>query len=563
MAGPTLSTRKELLLLYACFHLLYAASSPGDLMTDSQTRWNAAERLLDTGWVDVTPETASLYAPGRDGKLYMPWSMGQSVLLLPFVLAGRIMAALPLPLPGTSEMYGQFLACMLLFPATGALCLVLVYRIALDAGFAQQAARLAAIVLGLATMHWQHSVNSVDETQAAVCILAALWATQRVWRRAADSRPGREHAYASGEGMPPVDGERGRPARRAFTPLPYRLIACAALGVGLWFRLPSIALIGLILLLGIVFELVSLADAPARRRALLRWIAAGVIGAGPLLAAFAWFNWVRFGSPLETGYAAVMRDRLGVDGLFDTPLWFGLTGMLISPGKGIFVFNPILLLAIPGGWLLWRRDRRLALVIAAVFAVSVLLHARHSTWAGDLTWGSRYLVSQLGLLTLALLPLLPASGTKPRRWSSRSRRGAVFVGLLSLSVVIQASSVVYNYGLEFFQDRRQGLIPDGYIWRPAESQLVRRCQNLYLHAIGRPNYTSIPPEIVRPELHHLVTTPEQVERLHALHFFPFKALAVTGSRPLFAVLLVLWLTLLTLLAWVSLYWRRCVRLSQG
>ncbi|MEP0845544.1 MAG: hypothetical protein HRF50_01840 [Phycisphaerae bacterium] len=518
-----LSTRKELALLFAFFHLLYAASSPGDLMTDSQTRWNVAVRLVDTGWVDVTPESAALYARGVDGRLYMPWSLGQSLLLVPFVAAGRMIAALPLPLPGDAQMYGQFLACMLLFPALGALSAALVYCIALDAGASRRAARWAAICLGLATMHWQHSVNSVDESQAAVCILLALWATQRAWSASDAAVPG----------PPPL---RFR----------YSLIACVAAGAGLWFRLPSVLFIGVIVTLGALFELCALAGAGARLRAVLRWAIAGLIGFAPLVLAYGWFNSVRFGSPLETGYERVMHERLGV-GLFDTPLWFGAAGMLVSPGKGLFVFDPVLLLAIPGIVALWRANRRLAGIVAAVFVASVLFHGRHTTWAGDLTWGTRYLVSQLGVWVLALLPRL-----------ERPRLGAAFKWLFSLSVAIQVSSVVYNYGLEFFQDRRHGLIPDGYIWRPAESQLACRVANIFRHLSGRPNYDSIPPAVVRPELHHLLTTQDEVRRLHAVHFFPFKALAATGNRKLFVALLVCWLALLAALLATGAYWRRRV-----
>lgn len=508
--------RRELALLYLFFHLLYAASSPGDLMTDTQTRWNVARRILDTGWVDVEPGMAALWTEGIDGRKYTVWSLGQSILFLPFVLAGRALAALPLALPGDADQYGQFLACVLLFPAIGALGPLLVFLIAQQAGFSLRAARRGAVTLGVATMHWQHSVNSVDETQAALCILLAFWAVQREW---------------------------------ADDALRWPLLAWLATGLGLWFRLPSVLLTGVTLGIGFGFKLASVQAAGGRWAVLRRWVLSGLVAGGPLFAAFGWLNAVRFGSPLETGYAAVMRERLGL-GLFETPFWFGLAGMLFSPGKGLFVFNPILLAALPGIAGLWGRQRRLAVLVAAVLLVSLSFHARHTTWAGDLTWGTRYLVSQLGLWVLALLPLL-----------ERVRLGWVLRGLLAVSVAIQAASVVYNYGLEFFQDRRHGLVPDAYIWRPAESQLFCRFRNLALHALGRPNYTSIPPAVVRPELHHLRTSPEEVRRLHTLHFFPFKARAATGNLRVFRVLLVLWIALLVATAAAGLLWRRVARVQ--
>ncbi len=512
-----LPVKRELLLLFATFHLLYAATSPGDLMTDTQTRWLVAQRWLDTGWIDVEPGTVPLWAAGTDGRQYMVWSLGQSVLFVPFVLAGRAIDALPIPLPGSADLYGQFLACLGLFPALGAASLVVLYRIVIESGFSRRAARWLAVALGAGTMHWQHSVNSVDESQAALCILLTVWAVQRSWR---------------------LDAMR------------WPIVAGVATACGVWFRLPSFLFCGVILAAGAAFRCCPDGGATiswARHAA--RW-AAAALAAAPLVALFAWFNFVRFGSPLETGYEQVMRDRLGV-GMFDTPAWFGALGMLISPGKGVFVFNPVLLACIPGVWLLARARPRLAIIVLGVVAAGVALHSRHTTWAGDLTWGTRYLVSQLGVWTLALAPLV-----------DRARPAAALRVLLYVSIALQGASVFYSYGLEFFQDRRHGMIPDGYIWRPAESQLVCRIRNLVLHAVGAPSYESTPPATPRPELHQLITTRDEVRRLHAVHFFPFKALAATGDRRLFLVLLPVWLAIVAGAAVSAAAWRRAVLISE-
>jgi len=51
---------------------------------------------------------------------------------------------------------------------------------------------------------------------------------------------------------------------------------------------------------------------------------------------------VRFNSGT---YRSGRRKRLNT---FDTPLWKGLYGFLLSPGKSVFIFAPPLLLALAG-----------------------------------------------------------------------------------------------------------------------------------------------------------------------------------------------------------------------
>jgi hypothetical protein len=505
---------KEPLLLFFCFFLLYAATTSGDLIADSEVRWRVAEHIVDTGWVAVEFDTGPLPAMGRDGEFYIVWNPGQPLCLVPFVLAGRLAASLPLPFDGSPRMFGQFLAGVVFFPACGALSLVLVYSIALGASGDRRIARWIAIVVGLATMHWHHSVSTGDETQVAVCVLTCLWALQRADRR---------------------DHWR------------YLVLAFAAAGLGLWFRLPSVVISGPILLVGFLSDLLRRRPPRARLGRAVGWAIAAGVGLLPFLIGVGMYNFVRFGSVVETGYGQALREGLGV-GVFDTPLQVGLPAMLFSPGKGVFVFNPLLILTVPGVFALWRSDRRLAAIVALTFFASVLFHCRYTVWSGDLTWGTRFLASQMGIWMLALIPVL--------RWP---RIRPLFLTLFAISVAIQFASVVYNYGLEFWQDRRHGLVPDAYVWRPTESQLVCRFRNIALHVFGRPIYRSIPPPVERPELCQTTTSPEAVKRMHVVHFFPFKAYANTGNKALFAALLTVWLAILAALAATVWRWWRALR----
>ncbi len=505
--------RGERKLLFLTVGLLYALTSSGDLVGDTEIRWAVAERLAETGWVDLPAGVTPLSAQGTDGRWYSFYGPGQSVCLVPFVWAGRALAAAPLPLATSADMGGQFLASVIFFPVCGALAAVLLYGIVLDATGRAKLARWIALIFAVATMHWQHTINTYEESQVAVCVLAALWAFQRAWR-----------------------GGGWR----------YLLVGFAAVGAGACFRPSSVVLSGPMAAVALGADLVRRSGAAVRWRRFGQWTAAAVVAMGPFILALMAYNHARFGSPWRTGYVAAHQAMGDGVELFATPLWTGLTGMLASPGKSVFLFNPVLILGVFGFVGLWRRQRALAAVVLAASVCTVVFHSRYTYWSGDLAWGPRLLASAMGLAALTLIP--------PLQW----RRGRwLVVAVVALSVCVQLASVVYSFGLEFYQDRRHGTIPNGYVWRPGQSQLYCRGRNIVLHAAGRPVYESIPPERIRPETHQVPATAEQVRRIHAVNLFPFKARANTGPGKLFYALLAVWGA--TLAAWggtVLRWWRR-------
>ena len=150
------------------------------------------------------------------------------------------------------------------------------------------------------------------------------------------------------------------------------------------------------------------------------------------------YNYARFGSPLETGYGA---GELAAIQSGDP--WTPLRGFLASPGKSIFVFSPVVALALPAWPLFARRHRALALVIAGLVAVDLAFHTRVPYWHGDVAWGPRYLDYVLPLLVLPLasgLAWLAAQRGVVRRLVAAA--GAVVV---AVAVVVQLLAVAVNF----------------------------------------------------------------------------------------------------------------------
>jgi hypothetical protein len=117
------------------------------------------------------------------------------------------------------------------------------------------------------------------------------------------------------------------------------------------------------------------------------------------------YNWARFGSPLTSGYHFAQGEG------FTNPFFLGVFGLTFSPYRGLFWYNPVLLLSIPG-WLMFRRiHARWAWFALALIALQVVAFASWWSWHGGVTWGPRFLLPALPLMVLFLAPLVE-SGKK-------------------------------------------------------------------------------------------------------------------------------------------------------
>jgi hypothetical protein len=86
----------------------------------------------------------------------------------------------------------------------------------------------------------------------------------------------------------------------------------------------------------------------------------------------------------------------------------GALGLLVSPSRGLFVFSPVLLLALLGA------TKRPLSGLDKCMGIVVLLHwlvmARSEAWWGGHCFGPRYFTDMVAFLVLLALPLLSISG---------------------------------------------------------------------------------------------------------------------------------------------------------
>jgi hypothetical protein len=168
------------------------------------------------------------------------------------------------------------------------------------------------------------------------------------------------------------------------------------------------------------------------RTRLVRLLVGALPGVALGVLVFFAYNKLRFGGWLTQGYTAERDGALG----FSVSLASGLYGLLLSSGKSVFLYAPILLAsvaAVPA----WFRTRRRDLWLMAIPTLTtVCVSACWWAWAGDWSWGPRFLTP---IVPLACVPIIHHLGRR------RARPAIVVLAALGLyvqllSLTVEASS---------------------------------------------------------------------------------------------------------------------------
>jgi hypothetical protein len=164
-------------------------------------------------------------------------------------------------------------------------------------------------------------------------------------------------------------------------------------GGAILFRTDSLVLIALPL----AAALMVLARRKTRAAALF------ALGAAPSMCIWGWYNVARFGNPLAGGYRYQH---------FTHPLLRGVYGLTVSPGRGVLVYIPLLIIAFAVIPTQRRTDLTLGVLAIALLGLRVLFYARWWAWYGGSVWGPRFL--------LPVVPAFaPAIAAALQRWQRR------------------------------------------------------------------------------------------------------------------------------------------------
>lgn len=363
-----------------------------------------SESLVQRGSTAVPQAVAARFFFGRYDRQGQPraaYAPGQALATTPWYALGQyVLRRAPGVPPDARDLIVGF-ALTLSSATFAAAAASFAFLIFCGMGIARRTALAATLLLALATPLFAYSGWFFSEPLACALLLAA--------------------AYS-------LFGQSGGiTASRA-------ALAAALLGCAVLVR-PTHILLAPIFLLAIFARERHAALKPAI-------VAAAVLAVA--VAAYLSYNYSVFGSPFQFGYPVSVEAGKHVTG-FETPLWRGLFGFLLTPGKSIFLFAPPVILALVGLPALWRRDRGLAAIAGLSLPLALGFFARYTQWEGGYCFGPRYLVPAIVLLALALGPALAEATSRTRVVAGLLFLVGLAVQALGLATSFLEAEVGYRY----------------------------------------------------------------------------------------------------------------------
>jgi hypothetical protein len=515
--------RDPLFLLCLTAGLLAFVVQSGELGT-SDTMW----RLQTTHWLwtaqpQVLPnEYPGFGLHGRGGRLYSWYGIGQSLLMLPADLLGTWMEQWSIfdnynDDPAVDTIVVSYSTNILVTVLTA----LIAFRLLGQLRFGMKESAAGVLALMFCTTHLHYTQNMMENNYIMLLTLTGF-SFQYEWLRA-DSR------------------------RALFW-------GSCALGLNLLTRLTTgldLIAAGIFVLLALWFEGAGFAG--ARSRGLWRRLIAYCKVAAPAYLFFFLidraYQFYRFGSFTNTYVAIFAREfrqrdpTLPANFPWSTPFHVGFLGALFQPEKSIFLFDPLLVLAIFLLAWLWKR---LTPEVRAYGAASLLLllvyicfYARYTYWSGDFAWGDRYVSTSVELVALIAVPLLMRY--REHLGTAIWRGGCV---LVLVSLMIQLASLAFWVPLEIYQMETFG--------HPT-FVIALRFKNIVAFALGKMDAWGLNTDAMGwdPWDHAHVTT---------WNFLPF-LLRRVGAAPDWVVntALAIWLAGIAALGAVLLRLRSCLR----
>ncbi len=309
------------------------------------------------------------------GHFYSDKLIGPSLVAVPFYWASRrVMQAVGVS-PRLALMLALRVANAFTNAAPSALLGALLYLCLAELGVAAALRAWLAFAYGFGTLALPYSTALFGHQFGAVCAFGSfllLWRQREKWSQ------GRAIAAGALAGLGAISD---------FTTMP---MACG---------------------LGIYAIWAALGRSGQRPRAISvvgRAVAFAVFMALPISLQLS-ANWSSFGSPfvfphlhhVQASFHA--RHAAGLLGVH-LPQPMPLYQLTLGPWRGLFYASPVLLLALPGFFLLGRARRAEAVLCAALWIGVLLMSAGYENWTAGSAYGPRYQIAVIPFLIFAAAP---------------------------------------------------------------------------------------------------------------------------------------------------------------
>jgi hypothetical protein len=394
--GAVPATRRTAVWLFLFLNCLFVLTSSGRVrVIDEVLPVYQIESLAERGSTAVPQAvSADFFFGKRDlaGQPQAPYPPGEAAVAVPWYLAGKhVLRQLPGVGPRARTLVSDF-AIVTSSASFVAAAAALAFVLFVNLGLTRRQALVAALGLTFGTPLFAYSAWYFSEPLTIAALMIAVVA---MFSHDLDA-----------------------------VPVTNAVVAGLSLGFALWVRTANI------LTVPVVLAAMLTRRGDWRRKLLLVAVAAGLVGIAGLgvLAR----NNMLFGNPFDMGYPPnVEGGRATLS--FDTPIGVGLFAFLLSPGKSMLLFAPLLLL-VP--WALprvWRQSPSLVVLMVAPLAALLLFYARYTLFEGGYSFGPRYLLPGIWLLGLTLGVVVKDGSPRVRALAGALVLAGVLVNLIGLA----------------------------------------------------------------------------------------------------------------------------------
>jgi hypothetical protein len=387
-----------LLLLGFLWTLLIMPADPHNMVSDSHRRFRSASWI----WSGTNPEGR---LPGVGGVGHHWDGVGQSLVLVPFDFALSVL--------GIGDVEKRFaIVSRFLFPAINGLVLLLSWHALRQLGFKARSCSLGTLItVGCTTLTFHFQNNQENPLMLAYALIAIIGILK--WNDSGS--------------------------------LLWLNLAGAAQAANLSIRVTNLAYILPLFGLPMLSRVFDRSRPWSWREEVRQMARMAVVVVPWLLVGLAidrWWQWVRFGTLQGTYYSIFQKwavthfEDLPPGFPFSVPFLEGFAGQLISPAKGVFFYEP-LVIATLAFWFLRKTEatpRTKALVFIGCIAIlgTAVGLARLYYWDSEPNWGPRYLATPAHLVELALSAWI-VSRLDPNTWLQRLL-GLMAVGLMAIQI---------------------------------------------------------------------------------------------------------------------------------
>jgi len=443
-----------LFLFLGIFGIVFMTSH-ASMSVDPPTRYYEAKSIVDHGDLEIRMDPDKVSPgifPGVNGKLYSFYGKGQTVVFASiYWFATHVLNI-------HNDKIIKALISITLFPVILGLLSVCFYYLLLAFGVSSKISYWGAILVILATGIWQTSKEAQEAVQLALFNVLWVWQLRRFQ----------------------LTGH-----------IKYLTIAALAVSFGFLTRMDTAPTV-LCFLIGAVYIIFQLNDkgnkqqrcSVSSRGAIVLLVCCTL----PALVLHMYINWQCFNNPI-TGLAKVDDKILDLSSLS-----MGVKGLLLSPGRSLFLYNPIFILMMVGVWHFYKQYRMWCIMLMGAMVMELLLHASYPSFHGNCCWGPRYIVPHFPFL---MIPVVYYANTIFKKGIDPFYIKKICIGvvvLLSIAVQVLAVSMhhtkelythphVYNVG---WSDKQWTMFePESHFIPIRGKNLVKCITNMYSGNIAK------------------------------------------------------------------------------